>query len=138
MPGSSSTTRTFCIGRHCRSGPWPRQAFAPFLHKLPRRLHAAAAGAAPARPMLAGMLRRPSTSVSITPSAGLLTADPLRRLGSTWTGATPGSFASKPLCDLDLAPLPRRRSKTLRRIAVFLLFVALLVVLPAALMRVVA
>ena len=87
--------------------------------------------------MLAGMLRRPSTSVSITPSAGLLPADPLRRLGSTWTGATPGSFASKPLCDLDLVP-PPRRSKTMRRIAAFLLFVALLIVLPAALMRVMA
>jgi len=85
--------------------------------------------------MLRGMLRRPSTLVS-TPCAGLLTADPLRRLGSTWTGATPGSFASKPLCDLDLSPSPPRRSKTMRRLAVFLLFVALLVVLPAALMRV--
>jgi hypothetical protein len=87
--------------------------------------------------MLAGMLRRPSTSLS-TPGAGLLAADPLRRPGSTWTGATPGSFASKPLCDLDLLPSPPRRSKTMRRIAVFLLFVALLVVLPAALMRVLA
>jgi hypothetical protein len=77
------------------------------------------------------MPRRPSTAESS--SAGLLTADPLRRLGSTWMGATPGSFASKPLCDLDLSP-PPRRSKPMRRIALFLLFMALLVVLPAAFM----
>ncbi len=77
------------------------------------------------------MSRRPSTPVSSC--AGLLAADPLRRLGSTWTGATPGSFVSRPLCDLDLSPSPPRRSKTLRRIAAFLLFVALLVVLPAVL-----
>ena len=87
--------------------------------------------------MLRDMLWRPSTLVS-TPRAGLLAADPLRRLGSTWTGATPGSFASKPLCDLDLTPSPPRRSKTMRRLALFLLFVALLVVLPVALLRVMA
>lgn len=80
------------------------------------------------------MLRRPSTPV--LPGAGLLAADPLRRLGSTWTGATPGSFASKPLCDLDLSPPPRRRSKTMRRIALFLVFASLLAALPAALMGV--
>jgi hypothetical protein len=81
--------------------------------------------------MLAGMSRRPSTPESS--SAGLLAADPLRRFGSTWTGAAPGSFASRPLCDLELSPPSHRRSKTLRRIALFLAFVALLVVLPAAL-----
>ena len=70
------------------------------------------------------------------PSAGLLAADPLRRHRSPWTGATPGSFASKPLCDLDLSPIPPRRSKTMRRIALFLLFVALLVALPAVLAQV--
>ena len=86
--------------------------------------------------MLAGMLRRPSTVVS--PSAGLLAADPLRRPGSAWTGATPGSFASKPLCDPALSPSPPRRSKTVRRIALFLLIVAALVVVPVALMRVLA
>jgi hypothetical protein len=80
------------------------------------------------------MLRRPSTPV--LPGAGLLAADPLRRLGSTWAGATPGSFASKPLCDLDLSPPPHRRSKTMRRIALFLAFIAALVIVPAALMGV--
>lgn len=70
--------------------------------------------------------------------AGLLAADPLHRFGSTWTGATPGSFVSKPLCDPDLSPSRPHRSPTMRRIALFLLFVALLVVLPAALMRVLA
>jgi hypothetical protein len=92
-----------------------------------------AAGAARAPPKLRGMFRRPSRSVS--PRAGLLAADPLRRLGSTWTGATPGSFASRPLCDLELSPPPSRRSKAMRRIAAFLLFVALLLVLPAVLAR---
>lgn len=70
--------------------------------------------------------------------AGLLAADPLRGPGSTWTGATPGSFVSKPLCDPDLSPSRSHRSPIMRRIAVFLLFVVLLVVLPAALMRVLA
>jgi hypothetical protein len=82
------------------------------------------------------MLRRPSTSVS--PCAGLLAADRLRRPGSTWTGATPGSFVSRPLCDLELSPPAPRRSKIMRRLAAFLLFVALLVVLPALLARVLA
>jgi len=86
--------------------------------------------------MLRGMFRRPSMLVS-TPRAGLLAADPRRRLGSTWTGATPGSYVSKPLCDLELVPSPPRRSKPMRRIAVFLLFVALLVVVPAAFVRVI-
>jgi hypothetical protein len=76
------------------------------------------------------MSRRPSTPESS--SAGLLAADPLRRLGSLGTGATPGSFASRPLCDLELSPAPPRRSKTMRRIALFLLIVTLLVVVPAA------
>lgn len=79
------------------------------------------------------MSRRPSTPVSHC--AGLLAADPLRRPGSTWTGATPGSFVSRPLCDLDLAPAPRRRSKTVRRLSILLLIVALLV-LPVVLGRV--
>ena len=70
------------------------------------------------------------------PSAGLLAADPLRRLRSPGTGATPGSFVSRPLCDLDLSPPPPRRSKTMRRIAAFVLFVVLLVALPAVLARV--
>jgi len=78
------------------------------------------------------MFRRPSTPESS--SAGLLAADPLRRAGSTWTGAAPGSFASRPLCDLELSPPPPRRSKTMRRVALFLVFVALLVAVPAALM----
>jgi hypothetical protein len=77
---------------------------------------------------------RPSTPEP--PRAGLLAADPLRRLGSTWTGATPGSFASRPLCDLELSPLPPHRRKTMRRIAAFLLFVVVLVALPAVLARV--
>jgi hypothetical protein len=67
--------------------------------------------------------------------AGLLAADPLRRFGSTWTGATPGSFVSRPLCDLELSRPPPRRSKTMRRLAVFVLFVLLLVVLPVVLAR---
>lgn len=107
---------------------------APLLHKIPHRLHRPAAPAAWPVPMLADMLRRPSPSEF--PGAGLLAADPLRRAGSTGTGATPGSFASKPLCDLDLSPPPNRRSKTMRRIALFLAVVTLLVVLPAALMGV--
>jgi hypothetical protein len=41
---------------------------------------------------------------------------------------------SKPLCDLELLPPPTRRSQTMRRIALFVLFVAVLVVVPAALM----
>jgi hypothetical protein len=85
--------------------------------------------------MLADMLRRPSPSVS-HPGAGLLAADPLRRPGAARTGATPGAFVSRPLCDPDLTRAPPRRSKTMRRIALFLLFVALLVVLPAVLARV--
>lgn len=44
-----------------------------------------------------------------------------------------GRMPSKPLCDLDLSPPPHRRSKTMRRIALFLVFVAALVVVPAAL-----
>lgn len=82
------------------------------------------------------MFRRPSRSVS--PRAGLPAADPLRRPGSTWAGATPGSFVSRPLCELELSPPPPRRSKTMRRLAVLLLFVALLVVLPAVLARALA
>lgn len=110
---------------------------APNLHQVPRRLHRSAAGAARPPPMLAGMLRRPSPSVS-TPGAGLLAADPLRRPGPARTGATPGTFVSRPLCDPDLSRAPPRRSKTMRRIALFLLFVALLLVLPAVLARVLA
>lgn len=108
---------------------------APFLHEVPRRLHASATGAARRARMLADMLRRPSPSVS-HPGAGLLAADPLRRPGAARTGATPGAFVSRPLCDPDLTRAPPRRSKTMRRIALFLLFVALLVVLPAVLARV--
>ena len=79
------------------------------------------------------MFRRPSTLVS--PDAGLLAADPLRRPGSTWTGATPGSFVSRPLCDLELSRPPPRRRTPMRRLAAFLLFVVLLVALPVVLAR---
>jgi hypothetical protein len=73
-----------------------------------------------------------------TPGAGLLAADPLRRPGATRTGATPGSFVTRPLCDPDLSRAPPRRRKTLRRIALFLLFVALLMALPAVVARLLA
>jgi len=79
-------------------------------------------------------LRRPSTLALV---AGLLAADRLRRLAAPWTGATPIRIASKPLCDPSLSrPLPRRRKSMRTRILMFVLFVALLVALPAALVTV--
>jgi len=81
-------------------------------------------------------LRRPSTLVFLC--AGLLAADPLRQPTATWTDATPRRIVlplrvSKPLCDRDLSRhLPRRKKFMRNRIVVFLLFVAALVLLPAA------
>ena len=87
-------------------------------------------------PALWQRLRRPSTLGFL--GAGLLAADPLRWLASTWTDATPGRIVlplrvSKPLCDRDLSrQLPRRRKSMRNRLIVFLLFVTALVLLPAA------
>jgi len=86
--------------------------------------------------MLRRRLRRPSTLVFLC--AGLLAADPLRWLLATRTDATPRRIVlplpvSKPLCDRSLSrPLPRRRKLMRNRILAFLLFVAVLVLLPAA------
>ena len=95
-------------------------------------MHTGAAGAA--RPPAKLPVMRPSMLLLL---AGLLAADRLRRSGASWTGAPLGPIAAKPLCDRDLSRrLPRRRKSMRHRLFVFVLFVALLVVVPAVFVRV--
>ena len=66
--------------------------------------------------------RRPSTPA--VPDAGLLAADPLQPRPAAWA-----AVRERPLCDRDLIR-PTRGVPMRHRIAVFLLFVVLLVAVP--------
>lgn len=77
--------------------------------------------------------RRPSTRALL--GAGLFATDLLRNSPAAWTDATILRVVLRPrveppLCDVRLARPPQRGFLMRHRLAVFLLFVLLLVVLP--------